>query len=54
MRPALDTPDSAAEADAASRLALRRLWGLVPRPVFSGGNTVRLLRGGDALFPAMV
>jgi cardiolipin synthase len=27
---------------------------VVPRPVFSGGNTVQLLRGGDALFPAMV
>jgi len=54
MRPAMDPRDSAADSDAASRSALRRLWGLVPRPVFSGGNTVRLLRGGDALFPAMV
>jgi cardiolipin synthase len=26
---------------------------LVPRPRFSGGNRVELLRGGDALFPAM-
>lgn len=29
-------------------------WYLVARPVFSGGNEVRLLRGGDELFPAMV
>ncbi len=49
---AIDTPDSV--ADAASRSALRRLWGLVQRPVFSGGNAVQLLRGGDALFPSMV
>ena len=28
-------------------------WYLQPRPVFSGGNQVTLLRGGDALFPAM-
>ena len=46
--------DPSARADAASRSALRQLWHVVPRPVFSGGNTVRLLRGGDALFPAMV
>ena len=30
------------------------LWSAVPRPVFSGGNQLRLLRGGDMLFPAMV
>ena len=29
-------------------------WYLVPRPVFRGGNEVELLRGGDALFPAMI
>jgi cardiolipin synthase len=29
-------------------------WMRVRRPIFSGGNTVTLLRGGDALFPAMV
>jgi len=46
--------DPSARAEAASRSALRQLWHVVPRPVFSGGNTVRLLRGGDALFPAMV
>ena len=28
-------------------------WFLAPRPVYSGGNAVQLLRGGDALFPAM-
>jgi cardiolipin synthase len=28
-------------------------WYLVGRPVFSGGNEVRLLRGGDDLFPAV-
>jgi cardiolipin synthase len=28
-------------------------WATVPRPVFSGGNQVRLLQGGDELFPAM-
>ncbi|MEO8299803.1 MAG: phospholipase D-like domain-containing protein, partial [Burkholderiales bacterium] len=29
-------------------------WYLVPRPVYSGGNEISLLRGGDALFPAML
>ena len=29
-------------------------WYLIPRPVFRGGNEVELLRGGDALFPAMI
>ncbi len=28
-------------------------WSAVPRPVFSGGNQVKLLQGGDQLFPAM-
>jgi cardiolipin synthase len=46
--------DPSAQAEAASRAALRQIWHSVPRPVFSGGNTVQLLRGGDALFPAMV
>jgi cardiolipin synthase A/B len=32
---------------------LDRWWSLVPRPVFTGGNQVRLLQGGDELFPAM-
>ncbi len=43
-----------AARSAAARAALEKLWGAVPRPVFSGGNAVSLLRGGDALFPAMV
>ena len=30
------------------------LWSAWPRPVFSGGNQLQLLRGGDMLFPAMV
>lgn len=29
-------------------------WYLIPRPVFRGGNEVELLRGGEALFPAMI
>jgi cardiolipin synthase len=33
--------------------SLDRWWTLVPRPVFTGGNQVRLLQGGDELFPAM-
>ncbi|MFM2341707.1 MAG: cardiolipin synthase ClsB [Pseudomonadota bacterium] len=28
-------------------------WYLVPRPIFRGGNQTELLRGGQALFPAM-
>jgi cardiolipin synthase A/B len=28
-------------------------WSSLPRPVFCGGNQVRLLEGGDQLFPAM-
>jgi cardiolipin synthase len=31
-----------------------QLWRVLPRAVFCGGNKVRLLRGGDALFPAMI
>jgi len=29
-------------------------WPGLPRPLFSGGNRITLLRGGDMLFPAMV
>jgi cardiolipin synthase A/B len=29
-------------------------WTSVPRAVFTGGNQVQLLRGGDMLFPAMI
>ena len=39
------TPDSAGPPD--------DLWRGLPRPLFSGGNRVALLRGGDMLFPAM-
>ncbi len=28
-------------------------WSSLPRPVFSGGNWIELLQGGDQLFPAM-
>ncbi|HJV95781.1 MAG TPA: phospholipase D-like domain-containing protein, partial [Albitalea sp.] len=31
-----------------------QLWHLLPRAVFTGGNQVRLLRGADELFPAML
>ena len=47
-------PESAASAAAAQRSVLKQLWGTVPRPLFSGGNVLRLLRGGDEMFPAMV
>jgi cardiolipin synthase len=33
--------------------ASERWWAWVPRPVFTGDNRVRLLQGGDELFPAM-
>jgi cardiolipin synthase A/B len=33
---------------------LDQLWPMAPRAVFTGGNEVHLLRGGDELFPAML
>jgi cardiolipin synthase len=42
-------PRSVAETDG----VLDPLARMMPRAVFSGGNDVRLLRGGDELFPAM-
>src|ERR1700757_2559092 len=30
------------------------VWYSAPRALFTGGNQVTLLRGGDALFPAMI
>lgn len=36
------------------RLLQQAAWYVQPRPVFAGGNRVRLLRGGDELFPAMI
>ncbi len=50
----MPNPDDLAARAHAERFALEQMWGAVPRPVFSGGNQVSLLRGGDALFPAMV
>ena len=29
------------------------LWRALPRALFTGGNEVRLLHGGDDMFPAM-
>jgi cardiolipin synthase len=46
-------PPTGSSARAAARLEAWS-WYLVPRPVFTGGNEVELLRGGDALFPAMI
>ncbi|MGA0609842.1 cardiolipin synthase ClsB [Caldimonas sp. KR1-144] len=43
-------PASSVRRDLAASLD----WYRHPRPVFSGGNEVVLLRGGDALFPEMV
>jgi len=34
--------------------SLDPLWPVVPPAVFTGGNRVQLLRGGDELFPAML
>ena len=48
------TDPSSVHTAAAERSALEQLWGVVPRPIFSGGNAVRLMRGGDQLFPALV
>jgi len=47
-------PGAAPGADHDSALAPEQLWRLLPRPLFSGGNEVRLLSGGKELFPAMV
>jgi cardiolipin synthase len=50
----------AAAADRQAQRAARRAdavaafaWYGERRPIFTGGNHIRLLRGGDALFPAM-
>ena len=32
----------------------QRSWYFVPRPLYTGGNRLRLLRGGTELFPAMI
>ena len=44
----------AATEDTADPGPVEALWSTVQRPVFSGGNQLQLLRGGDMLFPAMV
>ena len=54
MTPSADRATERSPGGSAERRALEQLWGTMPRPVFSGGNAVRLLRGGDALFPALV
>jgi cardiolipin synthase len=48
-RSAQESPVPAAALPAPEDLA----WYTLPRAVFMGGNDVRLLRGGDELFPAM-
>jgi cardiolipin synthase len=40
-------------AEAGAEARSDGLWYRVPWPVYSGGNAVTLLRGGDDLFPAM-
>ncbi|WP_374590543.1 cardiolipin synthase ClsB [Aquabacterium sp.] len=37
-----------------SHLLQQAAWYVQPRPLFVGSNDIRLLRGGDALFPAMI
>ncbi len=46
--------DGAAGAEHDGAFAAEQLWSLLPRPLFSGRNEVRLLRGGKELFPAMI
>jgi cardiolipin synthase len=47
-------PDSTPAPRAAASTATAPTTRQVPRMVFTGGNEVTLLRGGDALFPALV
>jgi cardiolipin synthase len=47
----IEASGGAAQADEGRRFD--PLSRMVPRAVFTGGNDVRLLRGGDELFPAM-
>lgn len=44
---------SATRSDFDAKPAERR-WALLARPVFTGGNSVKLLQGGDELFPALI
>jgi cardiolipin synthase A/B len=50
----MQSPNALPAADHDAALGPEQLWRLLPRPLFSGGNDVRLLRGGAELFPAMV
>ena len=52
--PAPDVVNQPNVAYSAAHNAADALSSAVPRPVFSGGNQVALLCGGDMLFPAMV
>lgn len=48
-------PPAAPAEEAEEHVPLDPLLGrMVPRAMFTGGNEVRLLRGGDELFPAML
>jgi len=51
---AAETPDLPAPAQAEEGVPLDPLGRMVPRAVFTGDNEVKLLRGGDELFPAML
>jgi cardiolipin synthase len=42
------------QPDERPHLLQQAAWYVQPRPLFAGGNAIRLLRGGDALFPAMI
>jgi cardiolipin synthase len=47
------SPPAAGDPQRPKRRAQAYAWYLVQRPVWLGGNTLTLLRGGDALFPAL-
>ncbi|HJV62003.1 MAG TPA: cardiolipin synthase ClsB [Albitalea sp.] len=54
MSAAVDARERPAPAQAEEPSSLDPLSRMVPRAVFTGGNEVRLLRGGDEMFPAML
>lgn len=54
MKPADPVPIDPVSVLGADQTGEPMAWYLVPRPVFRGGNEVELLRGGEALFPAMI
>lgn len=47
-------PNAPHESRERHHLLQQAAWYVQPRPLFVGGNQVQLLRGGDALFPAMI